>query len=318
MMDNTVDKIANSLSGCALPPGGIPINSTVQKRAHFAHRLQSPGSIVVAPGTGDGLGARLIELAGFEAVYVSGYAIEGTFGKPDIGLLSFAEIAARLEAIADATALPVIADADTGYGNAINVMRTVRGLERTGIAALQLEDQDLPKKCGSMPGKRIVTTRTMVGKIKAAVDARTDENLLVIARTDAMQGDGLQAAIDRLGAYREAGADLLMALGPYDRKGAQEVIRRAPGKLAYLNAESLTMPMIAPADLQALGVPLVIYPTSLVLATARAMQRTLEAIRDTGTTEAMIGTDLVPPALFNELVGLGAVRQAEARYVIED
>ena len=127
------------------------------------------------------------------------------------------------------------------------------------------------------------------------MDARTDENLLVIARTDAMQGDGLQAAIDRLGAYREAGADLLMALGPYDRKGAQEVIRRAPGKLAYLNAESLTMPMIAPADLQALGVPLVIYPTSLVLATARAMPRTLEAIRDTGTTEAVSYTHLTLP-----------------------
>jgi 2-methylisocitrate lyase-like PEP mutase family enzyme len=295
-----------------------PIATIAQKRAAFASRLKQPASIVIAPGTGDGLGARLVELAGFEAVYVSGYAIEGTFGKPDIGLLSFAEIAARLEAIADTTALPVIADADTGYGNAINVIRTVRGLERAGIAALQLEDQDLPKKCGSMAGKRIVPTQAMVGKIKAAVDARTDANLLVIARTDAMQGEGLQAAIDRLGAYKEAGADLLMALGPYDRKGAEAVIRKTPGKLAYLNAESLTMPMITPAELQAMSVPLVIFPTSLVLATARAMQRTLEAIRDTGTTEPMIGRDLVPPTEFNELVGLGAVRQAEAKYVIED
>ncbi len=317
MMNIIVDKIAHSFHD-AHSIRESPIFTTAQKRAAFAARLHQPASIVVAPGTGDGLGARLIELAGFEAVYVSGYAIEGTFGKPDIGLLSFAEIAARLEAITDTTTLPVIADADTGYGNAINVMRTVRGLERAGIAALQLEDQELPKKCGSMPGKRIVPISSMVGKIKAAVDARTDENLLVIARTDAMQGEGLDAAIERLARYQEAGADLLMVLGPYDRNGAEEVIRRAPGKVAYLNAESLTMPMIVPAQLQALGVPLAIYPTSLVLAAARAMQRTLEAIRDTGTTEPMIGRDLVPPAQFNEWVGLGAVRQAEAKYVIED
>jgi 2-methylisocitrate lyase-like PEP mutase family enzyme len=271
---------------------------------------------VVAPGTGDALGARLIELAGFKAVYVSGYAIEGTFGKPDIGLLSFAEIAARLEQVADVTSLPVIADADTGYGNAINVMRTVRGLERAGIAALQLEDQELPKKCGSMPGKVIVPVEAMVGKIKAAVDARTDTNLLVIARTDSMQGHGIDAAMGRLAKYKEAGADLVMCLGPYDRKGAEEVIRRAPAPLAYLNAESLTMPMIAPADLQRLGVPLAIYPTSLILATARAMQRTLEAIAATGTTEGLIGTDLVPPSRFNDLVGLAEIRDAESKYVL--
>jgi 2-methylisocitrate lyase-like PEP mutase family enzyme len=271
---------------------------------------------VVAPGTGDGLGARLIELAGFPAVYASGYAIEGTFGKPDIGLLSFAEVAERLEQIADATTLPVIADADTGYGNAINVMRTVRGFERAGIAALQLEDQDLPKKCGSMPGKVIVAVEAMVGKIKAAVDARTDSNLLVIARTDALAGDGVEAALERLARYKEAGADLVMCLGPYDRKVAEDIIKRSPGPLAYLNAESLTMPMIAPAELERLGVPLAIYPTSLVLAAAGAMQQALEAIARTGTTEPMIGKLIVPPSKFNELVGLAAVRDAESKYVI--
>src|SRR5699024_5259023 len=141
-----VYKIADNFARMARTAsfGSFPTVTTAQKRAAFAARLrQKP--IVVAPGTGDGLGARLIELAGFPAVYASGYAIEGTFGKPDVGLLSFAEIAQRLEQIADATTLPVIADADTGYGNAVNVMRTVRGLERAGIAALQLEDQELPK-----------------------------------------------------------------------------------------------------------------------------------------------------------------------------
>ena len=292
---------------------GVPIPSASQKRAALAQALKS-GRIVIAPGTGDGLGARLIELAGFEAVYVSGYAVEGTFGKPDIGLLSFAEIAARLEQVCEATSLPVIADADTGYGNALNVMRTVRAFERAGVAALQLEDQELPKKCGSMPGKVIVPVEAMVGKIKAAVDARADANTLVIARTDALAGHGVEEALLRLARYREAGADLLMILGPFDRLLAESIIARSPGPLAYLNAESLTMPMIAPADLQHMGVPLAIYPTSLVLAAARAMQKTLEAIKSTGTTEPLIGTDLVPPAQFNELVGLAALRDAEGRY----
>lgn len=269
---------------------------------------------MVAPGTGDGLGARLIEQAGFEAAYVSGYAVEGSCGNPDTGLLGMAEVVARVEQIAAATRLPVIADADTGYGNALAVMRTVRAMERAGVAALQLEDQELPKKCGSMPGKAIVPVSAMVGKIKAAVDVREDANLQIIARTDALQSEGAGAALDRLGAYREAGADILMCLGPYDRSAALDIIRRAPGPLAYLNAESLTMPIIAPAELQALGVPLVIYPTSLVLAAARAMQQVLEVIRDTGTTEPLIGDRLVAPAAFNEIVGLAGQHAAQARY----
>ncbi len=278
--------------------------------------MREPGAGIVAPGTGDGLGARLIEQAGFKAVYVSGYAIEGTYGKPDLGLLSFSEVAARLEQIADATNLPVVADADTGYGNALNVIRTVRGFERAGVAALQLEDQDLPKKCGSMPGKLLISTDAMVGKIKAAVDARSDPNLLIIARTDALASEGANAALDRLGRYREAGADLLMVLGPYDRTTAHELIRRSPGPLAYLNAESLTMPMLPPAELHELGVPLVIFPTALILAAAKAMQNTLQTILTTGSTEALIGSELISPNDFNALVGLAALRSAEAQYVV--
>ncbi len=270
---------------------------------------------MVAPGTGDGLGARLIEQAGFEAVYVSGYAVEGSCGNADLGFLSLAEVATRVEQIVDVTALPVIADVDTGYGNALNVMRTVRAIERAGAAALQLEDQDLPKKCGSMPGKLVVPTATMVGKIHAAVDTREDDNLQIIARTDVLQSEGMSAALDRLAAYREAGADLLMCLGPYDRDGALSIIRNAPGPLAYLNAESLTMPFIAPAELQACGVPLVIYPTSLVLAAACAMQATLNAIRHTGTTEPLIDEQLVAPAAFNDIVGLSSLRAAQTQYL---
>jgi len=271
--------------------------------------------IVIAPGTGDALGARLIDQAGFEAIYVSGYAVEGSCGNPDTGILDGSEMAARIEQITEVTTLPVIADADTGYGDALAVTRTVRRLERAGVAALQLEDQELPKKCGSMPGKIMVPTSAMVGKIKAAVDTREDSNLQIIARTDVLQSEGLDAALDRLAAYREAGADLLMCLGPYDKNGALDLIRRAPGPLAYLNAESLTMPMIRPAELRELGVPLVIYPTTLVLAAARAMQQVLDVIRDIGNTEPLIGDRLVSPAAFNEIVGLAALRAAQARYV---
>ncbi|MBL0419301.1 isocitrate lyase/PEP mutase family protein [Ramlibacter sp. AW1] len=269
---------------------------------------------MIAPGTGDALGARLVEQAGFEAVYVSGYAVEGSCGNPDTGVMDGSEMAQRIEQIAAATTLPVIADADTGYGDALAVMRTVRRLERAGIAALQLEDQELPKRCGSMPEKIIVPTAAMVGKIKAAVDTREDPNLQIIARTDVLQSEGLEAALERLSAYREAGADLLMCLGPYDKGVARDICRRTPGPLAYLNAESLTMPMIAPAELREMGVPLVIYPTTLVLAAARAMQQVLAVIRDSGNTEPLMGDRLVPPAAFNDIVGLPAARAAQARY----
>lgn len=278
-------------------------------------RLRSAEGTLVVPGTGDGLGARLIEQAGFEAVYVSGYAVEGTCGKADVGLLSYGEIVQRMEQIADVTDLPVISDADTGYGNASNVIRTVRGFERAGVAALQLEDQELPKKCGSMAGKRIVSTETMVGKIKAAVDARSDENLLIIGRSDAMVSEGLEAALERLARYREAGADLLMLHGRYDRATAETIVPRVPGPFAYLNAESLTMPMIPVPDLRALGVAMAIFPTALVLAAAHAMRAALGVIAAAGSTEALIGSSLVPPAEFNRIVGLERIQEEERRFM---
>ena len=272
--------------------------------------------MIVAPGAYDGITARLIEQAGFGAVYMTGAGTSATFGYPDFGLLTMTEMVGNAARIVRAVSVPVIADADTGYGNALNVIRTVRGLERAGVAALQLEDQDLPKKCGSMPGKLLISADAMAGKIKAAVDARSDPNLLIIARTDALASEGANAALDRLGRYREAGADLLMVLGPYDRTTAHELIRRSPGPLAYFNAESLTMPMLPPAELHELGVPLVIFPTALILAAAKAMQNTLQTILTTGSTEALIGSELVSPNDFNALVGLAALRSAEARYVV--
>lgn len=283
-----------------------------EMRKRFRERL-SHGPITVAPGTGDALGARLIQAAGFEAVYMSGFAVEGTYGKPDVGFLGMSEVVSRAAQLVDAVTLPVVVDSDTGYGNAINVVRTVREFERAGVAGLQLEDQALPKKCGSMAGKRLVTVKEMVGKIHAALDTRQDPDLLIIARTDAAAIDGVAAAIRRATAYAEAGADLLMVLGPYSRADVNTLAKELPGPWIYLNSESQTMPIIPVSELDALGVRMVVFPIALLLTAARAMEATLREIRERGTTmgilDRMVGFDE-----FNTLVGLPDVTQWEAKY----
>lgn len=287
--------------------------STSDMRRAFRERIQEK-RLVVAPGVGDAMAARLVRAAGFEAVYMSGYAVEGTYGKPDVGLLTLTEMARRAAEIADVAGLPLLADADTGYGNAINVIRTVREFERAGVAGLQLEDQALPKKCGSMPGKVLVSTAEMVGKIKAAVDARVDPNLLVIGRTDVLASEGIDAALDRLGAYAEAGADMLMALGPYDEATAARLIREAPGRFLYLNSETFTMPMIANAELDRLGASVVVYPLAATLAAAHAVRSVLGEIREQGTTLAFSQRAMLSSAEFNAAMGLETIHEQETRY----
>jgi len=179
------------------------------------------GRPVLAPGCYDALGARLIEEAGFSAVYMSGFGTSaGLLGRPDVGLTSMTEMVDNARRIVDAVDLPVIADADTGYGNPINVLRTVKEYERAGVAALHIEDQVAPKKCGHMEGKQVVPVAEMVEKVRAAVDARISSDLLIIARTDARAVEGLDAAIERAGRYREAGADILFIEAPQSVEGS--------------------------------------------------------------------------------------------------
>jgi len=282
-------------------------------RHAFRERLAGKG-IVVVPGTGDAMGARLTQAAGFEAVYMSGYAVEGTFGKPDVGLVTLTEMAQRAAQIVDVVDIPVIVDADTGYGDVTNVVRTVRELERAGVTALQIEDQALPKKCGSMPGKELVTAEEMAGKIKAAVDTRVDRNLLIIGRTDAAASQGMDAVMDRLAVYAEAGADLVMATGPYSRKDAERLIRSARGPVAYLNSETFTMPMIPVAELEQLGAKLAIFCLSLVLAAAHGMRSVLEQIKTAGSTVEFHQHSMVPTAEFNRLMGLGEIERQRSRF----
>ena len=268
----------------------------------------------MAPGTGDAFGARLIEAAGFEAIYLSGFVAAATYGVPDVGLLGREEMSERAAQICDATALPVVADADDGYGGVNNVARTVRAFERAGVVALHIEDQAAPKKCGSMAGKRLVSAGEMAGKIKAALDARSDENLLLIARTDAYAVEGRAAVAERVQAYAEAGAEMLLVHGPYDEAVARDLIAAAPVPMAYFNSETLTMPILPPATLQALGVPLALYPLSMLLAATKSMRAALDAIRDGGDTQPFMRSSMVDAGTVNELLGLPALKQAEERW----
>jgi len=250
-------------------------------------QLLAAGRAVVAPGVFDGMSARLTEQAGFPAVYASGGAVARSAGVPDLGLLSLGEIVARLDMIVDAVAIPVIADADTGYGNALNVQRAVRAFERSGVAALHLEDQTFPKKCGHYDDKSIVPVAEMAQKLKAARDALTDQDFIIIARTDAIAVEGFAAALDRAGAYGEAGADVIFVEAPTSEEEIAAVARRFPGWKLINMFQGGKTPLLPVARLEALGYNIVIIPSDLQRAAIAAMQRALAAIARDGSTAAM-------------------------------
>ena len=231
--------------------------------------------ILVAPGVYDGLSAHVAALAGAEALYLSGASLAYTrFGSPDIGLVGMSEVAETVALIRDRVALPLVVDADTGFGNALNVQRTMRSFERAGASAIQLEDQTLPKRCGHLDGKTLVSRGEMVGKIRAALDARASETTLVIARTDAIAVEGFEQALDRAHAYAEAGADMLFveALRDQDqmRRAVAELGPRVP--LMVNMVEGGKTPAADAAELQGLGFSLVIFPGGAVRAIAKTLQ----------------------------------------------
>ena len=242
--------------------------------------------ILVAPGVYDGLTAALAAAAGFEAVYLSGAAVAYTrLGRPDIGLTSLSEMADTLALIRDRVALPVIVDADTGFGNALNAQRTMRVYERAGAAALQIEDQTYPKRCGHLDDKTLIPAAEMAGKIRAMTDARTNADTLVIARTDAIAVEGIEAALDRARTYLEAGADVLFVEAP---RSAAEIARiadafagRAP--LLANMVEGGATPMQEARDLEAAGFSIVIFPGGIVRALARTARDYYESLHAHGT-----------------------------------
>jgi 2-methylisocitrate lyase-like PEP mutase family enzyme len=245
--------------------------------------------IVVAPGAYDGLSARLVEAAGFSAVYASGGAIARAAGYPDIGLLSFTEVMDRVEKIVDASGLPVVADADTGFGGSANVERTVRIMERAGVAAFHIEDQSFPKRCGHLDDKSLVDTEEMCRKVHIARQTLSDADTLVIARTDAIAVEGFDAAIARAERYLKAGADMIFVEAPETLAQIRAIADRLPGlKLINMFYGGKT-PLVPLPDLAAMGYRLAIIPSDLQRAAIHAMQVTLAAIRQTGDSSALAG-----------------------------
>ena len=249
--------------------------------------LLTSGRITVAPGAYDGLSARLVEQAGFQAVYASGGAIARSTGVPDLGLLSMNVIVDHLASMVDVVGVPIIADADTGYGNALNAQAAARDFERAGVAAFHLEDQTFPKKCGHYDDKTLIPKAEMVQKIKAARDALHDPDFVLIARTDAIAVEGFSAAIDRASAYLEAGANMVFVEAPTSEAEIAEIGKRLPGWKLINMFEGGKTPLLPAQRLQALGFNLVIIPSDAQRAAIKAMQRVLAAIARDGSSAAM-------------------------------
>jgi 2-methylisocitrate lyase-like PEP mutase family enzyme len=244
--------------------------------------------IVVAPGAFDGLSARLVEAAGFSVVYATGGGISRSAGVPDMGLLGMTEVAERLTSIVEVVSVPVIGDADTGYGNALNVRRTVRAFERAGVAGFHLEDQQFPKRCGHYDDKSVVSTAEMVQKLKAARDAVTDPDLVIIARTDALAMEGMERTLDRARAYAEAGADVIFVEAPRTLAEIETIARAVPVPKLINMFQGGKTPVVPVATLEALGYRVIIIPSDLQRAAIQAMREVLIAIARDGNSEAVV------------------------------
>lgn len=258
------------------------MSAATKLKAQFAS-----GRIAVAPGAFDGLSARLVEQAGFPAIYASGGAIARSAGVPDLGLLSVSAIVDRLASMVDVVNVPIVADADTGYGNALNARAAARAFERSGVAGFHLEDQSFPKKCGHYDDKSLVPVSEMVQKLKAVRDALHDPDFIVIARTDAIAVEGFDRAVDRAVQYREAGADMLFVEAPKARAEFSRMVA-ALGDAAPLMAnmvEGGKTPLLAAAELEAIGFALVIFPGGIVRALGRMASEYYGSLATHGTTE---------------------------------
>jgi 2-methylisocitrate lyase-like PEP mutase family enzyme len=272
--------------------------------------------IVVAPGCYDALSAHLIERAGFAAAYLSGAAIAYTrFARPDIGLVGMSEVADTIGVIAERVAIPLIVDADTGFGNALNVVRTVKLFAGRGATAIQLEDQTTPKRCGHLADKALIPAAEMVGKLKAALDARPGEETLIIARTDAIAVEGFEAALDRAEAYREAGAEMLFIEAPRSEAELAEIGRRFRGRVPVMAnmVEGGRTPAKTAPELEAMGYSLAIFPGGTVRALAYCLERYFASLKQHGTTEPYRPA-MLDFAGLNEIIGTPEMLSLGRRY----
>jgi len=283
------------------------------KTRRLRELLDGPG--VLAPGAFDAVSAKVIEAVGFEAVYMTGFgASASVLGLPDYGLMSLAEMVQRAGTIARAVSVPLIADADTGYGNPLNVFRTIREYEAAGIAALHLEDQVFPKRCGHMAGKEVIPANEFASKVEAAVRARTNPDFVIIARTDARAAIGLDEAIQRGHLAREAGADVIFIEAPQSVAEIQQIAQEFPNVPLMANmVEYGKTPMFSFAELYEMGYRLVIFPVSNLFAATHSMFRVMRELQEKGTTQGILD-EMVKFTEFTDLIGLPEWQAIEQKF----
>jgi 2-methylisocitrate lyase-like PEP mutase family enzyme len=274
--------------------------------------------LLVAPGCFDGLSARLVESAGFEAAYLSGGAVARSMGIPDIGLVTLSETIERAAQVVATVKLPIIADADTGYGNAVNLVRTVREFERVGVAAIHIEDQITPKRCGHLEGKEVISLAEMAKKLEAALATRSDPDFCIIARTDARAVNGFEDAINRGQAFARLGVDAIFVEAPQSEEELAEIPRRIPDVPILVNVfKGGKTPMLPVARLEAMGYRIAIYPSETQRAAIHAMRKALETLRREGTTSS-IDDALTTFKERDQVVGLNDWQKIEKQYLSFD
>lgn len=271
-------------------------------------------SCVLAVGVYDGLSCLIAEKLGFEAGVMGGYPTSATkLGRPDIGLLTMSEMVSHLQYLSDSSDIPIIADADTGYGNALNVVRTVKEYERAGAAAILLEDQVSPKKCGHMSGKQVIPAHEHVEKLKAALDARIDQDLIIIARTDARAVNGFEDALERAEMYKETGADMIFIEAPLSMEELTAIPQKIDCPQVANMIEGGRTPFLSINELTGLGYKLAFYTLGVQYAVAKTLQNYMSHLRDNGTSLGYEG-GMMNFEEFNELVGLEEIRKTEKKY----
>jgi methylisocitrate lyase len=269
---------------------------------------------LIMPGVYDALSAKIASRAGFEVIFITGYSLSATLlGEPDFGLLTQSEVVSAAQRICSVVDTPVIVDADTGYGNAINVMRTVQELIRAGAGGMFLEDQIWPKRCGHMKGKQVIPLDEHVKKLQAAVEAKRDNDFYIVARTDSRQALGLNEAIKRGQAFKEAGADAVFIEAPESKQEMKEIARQVPGPLVANMLERGVTPLMGPKELKELGFDLIVWPLAPLYSVAKSLTDVYTTLRRDGSTVAILD-QLMPFDEFNGIVGLNEKYALDAKY----
>ncbi len=287
------------------------------KKTTLFKKLVLDEEILILPGAYDALSAKIVEQAGFKAVTFGGYATSASLlAKPDVSLLTLTEMVNQARYIAEAVDIPLFADGDTGHGNVTNVARTVRLFENAAVAGLFIEDQVFPKRCGHMEGKQVIMAEEMIAKIKAAVDARQDDDFMIMARTDALAVYGLDEAIERGNRYAEAGADIIFIEAPPSIDDMRRVCREVKAPMSANMIEGGKTPLLTAKELQDLGYAIATFPLSTLYAAAYGVRMAIKELAETGTTLGYRDR-MIAFSDFNQLVGLDAVRANETRYYKE-